>query len=55
MRAKTSQVQRPVGLEVQLGEAAGRRMGGGGVRSALEAVMRNFSAFLSTREASGAF
>ena len=55
VRAKTSQVQRPVGLEVQLGEAAGRRMGGGGVRSALEAVRRNFSAFLSTREASGAF
>ena len=44
-----------MGLEVGLGEAAGRRMGGGGFRSALEAVMRNFSAILSTREASGEF
>lgn len=54
-RAKTSQVQRPVGLKVGLGEVAGRRMGGGGFRSGLEAVMRNFSAILSAKEASGTF
>lgn len=54
-RAKTSQVQRPVGLEDAAWEAEGRRMGGGGFRSSLEAVMRNFSSILSSREASGTF
>lgn len=43
------------GLEDAAWEAEGRRMGGGGFRSSLEAVMRNFSSILSSREASGTF
>lgn len=44
------------GVESGAGEVAGRRMGGGGFRSGLEeAVMRNFSAILSAKEASGTF